>query len=174
MTAMLLAVTALASTAFAASAPPTPSVAPASPNAAQLAQAHKADAQRAIEAGNAAYVATWRRGDAHAFAQLYTPNAASIADDGTITRGRTAIEAARAASFARARFISGTISTEDLVVEDDVAYEMGSYSFTLQPAGKSATTYSGRYLTIWQQQPGGSWLIKTDSGLTDRTCKKNA
>jgi len=151
----------------------TPTPAPAAP-AASAAQAHRADAQRAIDAGNAAYISTWQRGDAHAFAQLFAMNAASIADDGTITRGRAAIEASRAKAFARTPLVTGTITTEDLVVEDELAYEMGSYSFTLRPTGKNAVVYTGRYLTIWQQQPDGSWLIKTDSGLSDRTCKKNA
>jgi len=132
-----------------------------------------ADAQKAIDTGNAAYIAAWQHGDARAFAQLFTVNAASIADNGVITRGRTNIEAARTKVFAQLALVKGTITTEDLVVEDDIAYEMGSYSFTLQSTGKAPAVYTGRYLTIWQQQPDGGWLIKTDSGLSDRTCTKN-
>lgn len=49
---------------------------------------------------------------------------------------------------------------------------MGGYSFTLAPKGKKPTDYTGRYLTIWQRQSDGRWLIKTDSGLSDRTCTK--
>jgi len=148
-----------------------PTAAP--PSQAQVAAAaHKADAQKAIDAGNAAYVATWQHGDAHGFAQLFTPNAASIADDGTITRGRAAIESAQSKAFAKSTLVAGTISTEDLVVEDSLAYEMGNYSFSIVTATKPAAVYTGRYLTIWQQQPDGTWLIKTDSGLSDRTCMK--
>ena len=65
---------------------------------------------------------------------------------------------------------NGIISTQDLVVVDDLAYEMGSFSFTLKAPDKPATVQTGRYLTIWQRQPDGKWLIKTDSGLTNRTC----
>ena len=143
------------------------------PSPADAARIHKADAQKAIDAGNVSYIATWQHGDAHAFAQLFTVNAASIDDNGVITRGRTNIEAQRAKIFARLALVKGTITTEDLVVEDDIAYEMGSYSFTLQATGKTPVVYTGRYLTIWQQQADGSWLIKTDSGLSDRTCTKN-
>jgi len=145
----------------------------APPSAAQAAAAaHKAAAQKAIDAGNAAYISTWQHGDAHAFAMLYTPDAASISDDGTITRGRAAIEAAQAKAFATSSLLKGTITTEDLVVEDSIGYEMGSYSFTLKAPGKPAVVLTGRYLTIWQQQPDGTWLIETDSGLSDRTCTK--
>ena len=144
------------------------------PNPADAARLHKADAQKAIDAGNTAYVSTWQRADAHGFAQLYTVNAASISDDGTITRGRANIEAARTKLFASLALLKGTITTEDLVVEDDLAYEMGNYSFTLKASGKEPKVYTGRYLTIWQQQPDGGWLIKTDSGLSDRTCTKAA
>jgi uncharacterized protein (TIGR02246 family) len=147
---------------------------PPAPTAAAAAQAHKAEAQKAIDTGNAAYIATWQRGDAHGFAQLFTENAASIADDGTITRGRATIEASRAEQFAAFALLKGTITTEDLVVEDDTAYEMGSYSFTIKPKNKASLVLAGRYLTIWQRQPDGHWLIKTDSGLSDRTCTKAA
>jgi uncharacterized protein (TIGR02246 family) len=146
----------------------------AAPSNADLARSHIAEAQKAIDAGNIAYIATWQRGDAHAFAQLFTENAASIADDGTITRGRVNLESQRTKVFAALALIKGTITTEDLVVEDDVAYEMGSYSFTLKPKHKAASVYTGRYLTIWQKQSDGTWLIKTDAGLSSRTCTKPA
>jgi uncharacterized protein (TIGR02246 family) len=144
------------------------------PSPVDAARIHKADAQTAIDAGNAAYIATWQHGDAHGFAALFTENAASINDDGTITRGRANIEAGRKKLFAAQALVKGTITTEDLVVEDDLAYEMGNYSFTLQAPNKAPAIYTGRYLTIWQRQLDGTWLIKTDSGLSDRTCTKAA
>ena len=51
------------------------------------AQQHIALVRKAIDAGNVAYIATWQRGDAKAFAALYTFDAASLNDDGTATRG---------------------------------------------------------------------------------------
>jgi uncharacterized protein (TIGR02246 family) len=142
------------------------------PSAADIALAHKAEVQKAINAGNAAYISTWQHGYAHSFAMLYTEDAASINGDGTITRGRANIEAARIAEFRTESLLRGTISTEDLVVEDDLAYEMGNYSFTLKAPDKPETVEVGRYLTIWQRQPDGKWLIKTDAGLTNRNCSQ--
>lgn len=146
-------------------AAPTPT-----PNAATLAQMHKVDVQKAIDAGNAAYISTWQHGYAHSFAMLYTEDAATVNSDGTITRGRANIEAAKIADMRQEVLLRGTIATEDLVVEDDTAYEMGSYSFTFKAPDKPENVEAGRYLTIWQHQPDGKWLIKTDAGLTNRNC----
>jgi len=144
-------------------------VSPATPN--PIAQ-HIAEVQRAIDAGNAEYIATWQHGDAKAFAALFAANADSIGDDGTVYRGRATIEAQRAKSMAKADLVRGTIKTTDLVVDGDTAYEMGTYLFTLRPKGGSATDYRGRYLTIWMRQPDGTWKIATDAGLPERPCDK--
>lgn len=148
-----------------AAAAPTPT-----PSAADIARTHIAEAQKAINAGNAQYVSLWQKGLAHSFSLLYTEDAVSVNGDGTITRGRAAIEAARIALMQQVQLQTGTIVTEDLVVVDDLAYEMGNYSFTLKAPDKPATIQVGRYLTIWQRQPDGKWLIKTDSGLVNRIC----
>jgi len=144
----------------------------ATPSAADIAQAHKAEVQKAINTGNAAYISTWQHGLAHSFAMLYADDGAVVNGDGTITRGRANIEAAKISDMRQEALLNGIISTEDLVVEDDVAYEMGSYSFTLKAPDKPQTVEVGRYLTIWQRQPDGKWLIKTDAGLTNRTCSQ--
>ena len=155
----------LAIVLLAAAAAPTPT-----PSEADIARAHIAEAQKAINAGNAQYVSLWQKGLAHSFSLLYTEDAVSVNGDGTLTRGRAAIEAARIALMKQYQLQNGIISTQDLVVVDDLAYEMGSFSFTLKAPDKPATVQTGRYLTIWQRQPDGKWLIKTDSGLTNRTC----
>ena len=155
----------LAIVLLAAAAAPTPT-----PSEADMARAHIAEAQKAINAGNAQYVSLWQKGLAHSFSLLYTEDAVSVNGDGTLTRGRAAIEAARIALMKQYQLQNGIISTQDLVVVDDLAYEMGSFSFTLKAPDKPATVQTGRYLTIWQRQPDGKWLIKTDSGLTNRTC----
>ncbi len=145
--------------------------APASPN---LVQQHIADARKAIDAGNTAYIATQQRGDAKAFAALYADNAASIGTDGSVTRGRAAIEAAAAASLASSTFLRGTITTTDLAVDGDTAYEEGTYLFTIKPKNKPAADYTGRYLTIWARQPDGAWKIQTDTGFAARPCTGGA
>jgi len=155
----------LAIVLLAAATAPTPT-----PSEADLARAHIAEAQKAINAGNSQYVSLWQKGLAHSFSLLYTEDAVTVNGDGTLTRGRPAIEAARIALMKQYQLQNGIISTQDLVVVDDLAYEMGGYSFTLKAPDKPAEVQTGRYLTIWQRQADGRWLIKTDSGLTNRTC----
>lgn len=64
-------------------------LAAAAPATAAPAQQHIALVRKAIDAGNVAYIVTWRRGDAKAFAALYALDAASLSDDGTATQIRT-------------------------------------------------------------------------------------
>ena len=137
-------------------------------------QAHVAQARAAIDAGNAAYISTWQHADAAGFAALYTDTADSIADDGSITHGSAAIQAAQSKSIARSPLLQGTITTEALVVDGPTAYEMGRYSFTLNGKNGKPVTFNGRYLTIWSQQPDGTWKISTDAGLPERACKAGA
>ena len=140
----------LAVVLLAAAAAPTPT-----PSEADLARAHIAEAQKAINAGNQQYISLWQRGLAHSFSLLYTEDAVTVNGDGTLTRGRPNIEAARSALMKQYQLQNGIISTQDLVVVDDLAYEMGSYSFTLKAPDKPAEVQNGRYLTIWQRQPDG-------------------
>jgi uncharacterized protein (TIGR02246 family) len=145
--------------------------APAGPNPVQQ---HIAEVRTAIDAGNAAYIATQQHGDAKAFAALYADNAASIGTDGSVTRGRAAIEAAAAASLASSTFLKGTITTTDLAVDGDTAYEEGTYLFSIKPKDRPAADYTGRYLTIWTRQQDGSWKIQTDTGFEARPCTGGA
>jgi uncharacterized protein (TIGR02246 family) len=137
-------------------------------------QMHLADVRKAIDAGNAAYISTWERGDAAAFAALYAQDASSIDDTGAALHGRPAIQAAEVKAFASTPLVAGSIHTEDLIVDGGNAYEMGHYTFTVKPKGKSPTSFSGRYLTIWTQLPDRSWKIHTDIGLPARVCGKDS
>ena len=89
----------------------------AAPASANPIQAHIAEVRKAIDAGNAAYVATWQHGDAAAFAALYAKDAATINEDGSVTHGRADIQAAKAQSMTRAALVKGRIHTTDLAVD---------------------------------------------------------
>jgi uncharacterized protein (TIGR02246 family) len=122
--------------------------------------------QKAIDAGNAAYIAAWERGDADAYAALFDEVGDIVRGSGAIVHGRTAVHDYQKKVFSQVSMTKGTITTTDLVVDGDTAYEIGKYEFSLKPASGSAEVVTGRYLTIWGRQADGSWKIKMDSGLT--------
>ncbi len=126
--------------------------------------------QRAIDAGNAAYIAAWERGDAGAYAALFADDADVVRNDGSVVHGKAAIFDRMTKTFARLVMTKGTITTTDLVVDGDTAYEIGAYQFTYKPAKGPNEEDTGRYLTLWGRQSDGTWKIKMDSGLPARQC----
>ncbi|MFQ5962049.1 MAG: YybH family protein, partial [Candidatus Methylomirabilales bacterium] len=46
--------------------------------------------------------------------------------------------------------------------KDDLAYEMGAYTLTIQPEGGQAQTDTGKYVVVWTRQADGSWKLAVD------------
>ncbi len=118
--------------------------------------------RRAIDAANLAYLDAFRRADAQALAAVYDPDAAQLRPGGSMVRGRAAIAADLAPLLERIHFISGTITSSSLWRVDDLAYDVGHYTFVFQPAGKDTLVERSRYVNIWRLQRDGSWKIWRD------------
>jgi uncharacterized protein (TIGR02246 family) len=123
------------------------------------------DVRAAIDRGNVAYLAGLKSGDADAMAALYTDDAIQLPEKDAPLRGKAAIRAGYAETFASVRFTGGSIVTSDLTRDGNVAVEVGAYVFDLLVKGKPVTI-KGRYLTIWRNV-GGTWKIMADSGNSD-------
>jgi uncharacterized protein (TIGR02246 family) len=118
--------------------------------------------RRAIEAANLAYLDAFKRGDAQALAAVYDPDAVQFHPGGTYVRGRAALAGYFAGQMAHLQFISGTITSSSMWRVDDVAYDIGHYTFVFQPEGRDTLVERSRYLNLWRQQADGSWLIWRD------------
>ena len=143
---------------FLAAAPQSPSA--AAPDA-------KTTLRRAIDAGNALFLETRKRGDAAGFAALFAEDGALLGAGGEIVSGRKNIEEAMAGSMKSVRLTGGSITTVDVFPMGDLAYETGKYSFTLERAASAPRTVTGKYVEIWKRQPDGSWKMYRDIGLPD-------
>jgi ketosteroid isomerase-like protein len=58
-----------------------------------------------------------------------------------------------------------TISTLEVWLVDDLAYETGNFSGKVQPKGQAPESFSGKYVTVWKRQSDGSWKIYVDFGV---------
>jgi uncharacterized protein (TIGR02246 family) len=138
----------------------------APPLAGQTARpAELAAVRRAIDSGNAAYVAAFRRADAEALAQVYDPEGARLNEGGAVIRGRKAIRADVARFLDRVGPVRVGIETAEVWLVDDMAYESGAWSYAFQPRGKPEQRIGGRYVTLWKRQADGGWRIWTDMGV---------
>jgi uncharacterized protein (TIGR02246 family) len=136
------------------------------PLAAQTGQpADVALARRGIQAGNAAYIAAFKRADAHALAQVYDPEGARLNEGGVVVRGRTAIADDVGKFVGKVGPVHVALDTKDLWLVGDTAYETGLWSYTFQPKGQAEQRIGGHYVTLWKRQPDGGWKIWADMGV---------
>jgi uncharacterized protein (TIGR02246 family) len=56
------------------------------------------------------------------------------------------------------------VTTTDVWLDGDTAYETGKYKYIFTEKGK-AGTYEGRYVTCWKRQADGSWKLSMDMGV---------
>jgi uncharacterized protein (TIGR02246 family) len=109
----------------------------------------------ALAAARTAFVAALNEGDASAAAVAYAEDARMLAPSADLLEGRDAIGA-----FWRAGLEAGIADVELDVIEvahAEVAYELGRYALSLQPADGAAIVDRGKYLLIHARQADGSW-----------------
>src|SRR5437773_10171119 len=128
-----------------------------------------AAARAGIAAGNARWIAAFKRGDAGAVAALFAEDAVQFRRSGGVVCGRAATQSDFATLFGDNGSADATITTANVWLVDERAYETGKFTFTFHPAGKPPATNAGRYVTIWGRQADGSWKIVVDFGVPSDT-----
>ena len=111
----------------------------------------------------AKWYAAFNAGDVPAIVQLYASDAVLLLQGETFN-GRGAIEAFHTGNFAKVRY-TGTYTIESVSMVDHIAAVWGDDACVETPkSGAPPQAWQGRWLTVYQLQPDGSWLIVRDSG----------
>lgn len=121
-------------------------------------------ARRAIDAGNGVWVAAWKEGNAEMLLDTFTENGKELIAGGKVYKGRKQIlELMRDLMQKRGGRAKLTVTTADIWLDGDTAYETGTavYEFTLD--GKPQTL-ERHYFTIWKRQ-NGAWKIDANTGI---------
>ena len=92
--------------------------------------------------------------DDHASAACYEEEAIMMAPGQSPIQGRAAIEA-YLCSFPP--FSDYRLDVAEIIGDGDLAFERGSASMILQPAGASSNQLQINYIIIWRRQIDGSW-----------------
>lgn len=118
-------------------------------------------ARAEIEAANKEFMAALSSGDAAGVTAFYTEDAKLLPPNSEILEGREAIQA-----FWQGGMDMGIkeCKLETVIVEaqGDAAYEIGTYTLTIEPPGGPVITDKGKYLVVWKRQDG-SWKLHADS-----------
>jgi uncharacterized protein (TIGR02246 family) len=127
-----------------------------------------ADVRAAIAAANAEFAQALVRGDAQALAAVFAEDGEIIPpmEPGFVS-GRAAIEAYQAKRLQGRRYVDAVITTAELGVSGDLAWETGTNRVTIRQGESAPLTVTGRYLAVWKRGADGRWRIRAELPITD-------
>jgi uncharacterized protein (TIGR02246 family) len=135
-------------------------------SAPQTSDSEMTQVRRAIDTGNAVWVAAWAKGDATMLPDTFTADGKELVAGGKVYKGRTQILALmRDTMQKRGGKAKLTVTTTDVWLDGNTAYETGTavYEFTVNGQPQ---TLERRYFTIWKRQSKrGAWKINSNTGI---------
>lgn len=135
-------------------------------NSSQISNSEMAEVRRAIDAGNAVWVAAWAAGDAAMIPDTFTQDGKEFVAGGKVYQGREQILfLMRDLMQRRGGKAKLTVTTTDVWLDGDTAYETGTavYEFT---TGGQPQKLERRYFTVWKRQSKkGAWKIYLNTGV---------
>jgi uncharacterized protein (TIGR02246 family) len=128
-------------------------------------QTNVADVRKAIEEGAERWMTAFNGKDAATLASFYAADAIILPPNGPRVSGRANLEALFTEMFAIGGDLKLAITHVD--ASGDLAYEVGSYSMSIQMPGTPPMADTGKYVAVWKRQADGKWLIVADTWNTD-------
>src|SRR5216684_392190 len=96
-----------------------------------------AEARKAIDHGNAQWVEAWDKADASLIAGLFAEDGVLLGRNGKFFKGPKEIFARQKTVMGSAgKGVKATVTTVDLWLDGDTAYETGTYRYKYQEKGK--------------------------------------
>ena len=119
----------------------------------------------ALRENAARYVSTALAADWDAWASQLTDDAVFLQPNGPAVEGRAAIRQWATGFTGMATF---TAPVAEISGAGSVAYARGTYTFAMGPKAADQTSDTGKWLTVYERQADGSWLIKRNIWNSDR------
>ncbi len=124
-----------------------------------------AEARQAIDKGNAQWIEAWDKADASLLSRLFAEDGILLGRNGKFFKGPQQIfERQKVVMEGAGKGVKSTVTTVDVWLDGETAYETGKYSYKYQEKGKPVSE-EGRYVTVWKRQSDGSWKIIIDMGV---------
>lgn len=123
------------------------------------------EARQAIDKGNAQWSEAWEKADASLLSRLFAEDGILLGRNGRFFKGPQQIfERQKVVMEGAGKGVKSTVTTVNVWLDGDTAYETGKYSYNYEEKGKPVTE-EGRYVTVWKRQSDGSWKIMMDMGV---------
>src|SRR5262249_339703 len=105
------------------------------------------EARKAIDKGNAQWIEAWDKTDASLIAGLFAPGGVLVGGKGKSFKGPNQIfERMKTVLESAGKGVKSTVTTVEVWLDGEVAYETGKYSYKYQENGKPVSD-EGRYVT---------------------------
>ena len=99
----------------------------------------------------------------------FTDDAVSMPNNGPMAKGKNAIkEEYRRMMGMGMKFTKVNFITTDVQVSGDYAYEIGTYTMTMEIPSMGQIADEGKYVTVYQHAKDGSWKIKVETWNSDK------
>jgi ketosteroid isomerase-like protein len=99
----------------------------------------------------------------------FTDDAVSMPNWGPMAKGKSAIREEYGKMMgAGMKFTKVDFTTTDVQVSGEYAYEIGTYTMTMEMSSMAPMTDEGKYLTVYQRAKDGSWKIKVETWNTNK------
>ena len=128
-----------------------------------------ATVRHAIDEDNARFVESFKRGDAAGLASHYGDRAVMMLSNGPALEGAAAITQGFTEFLSNVSVPNFQLTTHDIIIDLGLAIERGAYEMTIHPKSGTAADIvdRGKYLTVRERQPDGSWKIIRDINNSD-------
>jgi uncharacterized protein (TIGR02246 family) len=134
----------------------------------QADRAIPADARAAIDKANSDWIPALEAHDAVRIAAAYADEGVFVMPDGSVVKGRDAVAQLYRDRFARmGTIVRGGIVQDGLTRQGSMIYEWGHADLELAHDGAAPTHSRGRYLTVWQKNAVGRWVITRNLSLPE-------
>lgn len=108
-------------------------------------------------------------GDVETLTSFYADDAILLPPGMPKSEGTDAIRAAYQEMYSAGNPTAASLATETVVVSEsgDVAYEVGTFSFSGTGPDGTTMTDNGKYVAIWKPAADGTWKIAVDAWNSD-------
>ncbi len=131
-------------------------------------QADLAGLQKTVADYNAASKASMMGGDMDKPLSFYDTDGLEMPPNMEVAKGKDAVKAIQTQMMSSgAKITAVQFTPTEMQAGGNVGYEVGTYTMTIDVPKMGVVSDKGKYITLWNQKPDGSWKLKAEIWNSD-------